>query len=172
MAGEGQQHPRPSHCNLVSRQSPQSMVTWAPSIPYTEDDGHPPVPGTAHLSQHLVGQGVLEEQTTTFPAYHSGNWKRKWNLNQLFIHLIDLSQTQAIQDNSSLMFIDLIRDVEGNIKYSLVFSSCAKSTLFGYQYLLMVMDEAHSMRNLTKFIWHIMVYDSNHEWSSLWWRPQ
>ena len=74
----------------------------------------------------------------------------KWNLNQLFVHLIDLSQTQAIQDDSSLMFIDLIRDVEGNIKYSPVFSSCTKSTLFGYQYLLMVMDEAHSTRKFNK----------------------
>ena len=48
------------------------------------------------------------------------------------------------------MFIDLVRDVEGNIKYSPAFSSRAKSTLFGYQYLLVVMDEAHSARKFNK----------------------
>ena len=48
------------------------------------------------------------------------------------------------------MFIDLIQDVKENIKYSPVFSSHVKSTLFRYQYLLVVMDEAHSARKFNK----------------------
>ena len=48
------------------------------------------------------------------------------------------------------MFIDILRDVDGSVKQSPAFSSRAKSTVFGYEYLIAVVDEAHSARKFNK----------------------
>lgn len=57
---------------------------------------------------------------------------------------------QAIQDDASVIFVDFIRDVEGNLRKSVAYASRAKKTIYGRDYLGLIIDEAHVARKFNK----------------------
>lgn len=57
---------------------------------------------------------------------------------------------QAVQDDASGLFVDIIRDVGDRPKKAPVYETRVSTTLYNHSYLAMVMDEAHVARKLNK----------------------
>lgn len=57
---------------------------------------------------------------------------------------------QAIQDDASVMFVDLVRDVEGEVRHSAAYLSRVKKTIYRRSYLALIIDEAHTARKFNK----------------------
>lgn len=51
--------------------------------------------------------------------------------------------SQALQDNTSAIVINVIWNVEDELKKAPAYATCVAITLYGHNYLAMIMDEAH-----------------------------
>lgn len=66
------------------------------------------------------------------------------------IHSVLISVGQAVQDDACLMYLDVIRDVGGEPKQLAAFSSRSEKTIYGHEYLGVILNEAHSARKFNK----------------------
>lgn len=64
--------------------------------------------------------------------------------------------SQAIQDNCLVIFLDSIRKVRGDPKYSLAWESHLAGTIYGCKFLSCIVSEAHSVQKFNKM--HTALY--------------
>ncbi|KAI6154544.1 P-loop containing nucleoside triphosphate hydrolase protein [Pisolithus tinctorius] len=64
---------------------------------------------------------------------------------------IILATDTAVQDDGSAVFLDLIHSVDDEAKCAPVYERNAPKTVFGHEYLGLIIDEAHKARKFNKF---------------------
>ncbi|KAG8214947.1 hypothetical protein J3R82DRAFT_10137 [Butyriboletus roseoflavus] len=84
-----------------------------------------------------------------------GSQKGWWNdvftkSNHELCHHIILATESVLQDDASVIFMDIFRNVGDELRKASAYPSRVSTTLYGRQYLTMIMDEAHAARKLNK----------------------
>ena len=85
---------------------------------------------------------------SVFPHSDSG-FRLLWPFTVLIPRLTSIF-AQALQDDASSIFLDVIRNVGDEPRQAPAYPNRVSTTLYGRRYLSMIMDEAHTARKLNK----------------------